>query len=183
MKFKVFLDGLGQFIEIHGRYTEKVSCEDALNCIDADYGYYAYDAEQSGDPEMSAYHKEYSEAETRFHNACESFFSMAEEVVGTGDRIFLEAFGELDYTSLFLKQACIVLGMNLPEEKVTAEDIKKLSCLSGEYARADIISAHIPFKEEDIGDIFDVLSEEQRFERTPLPEVMDVVRSIYCTHR
>ena len=176
MKFKVFMDDLGQFIEIHGRYTEKASCEDALNCIDADYGYYAYDAEQSGDPEMSAYHKEY-------RSACESFFSMAEDIVGTSDRIFLEAFGELDYTSLFLQQACIVLGMNLPEEEVTAEDIKKLSRLSGEYARADIIAAHIPFREEDIGDIFDVLSEEPRFKRTPPPEVMDVVRSIYCTHR
>lgn len=183
MKFKGFLDSLEQFVKIHDRYTEKVSCEDALNCMDVDYTYYAYDAEQSGDPEMSAYHKEYSEAETRFHNACESFFSIAEDIVGTGNRIFLEAFGELDYTSLFLKQACIVLGMNLPEEEVTAEDIKKLSCLSGEYARADIITAHIPFREEDIGDIFDVLSEEPRFKRTPPPEVMDVVRSIYCTHR
>lgn len=183
MKFKVFFDGLEQFIEIHNRYTEKVSCEDALNCMDVDYIYYAYDAEQSGDDEMSAYHKEYSEAEERFHSACDSFFSMAEEVVGTGDRILLEAFGELDYTSLFLKQACIVLGMNLPEEEVTAEDIKKLSRLSGEYARADIVAAHIPFREEDIGDIFDVLSEEPRFERTPLPEVMEVVRSIYGTHR
>jgi len=183
MKFKVFLDGLEQFVKIHDRYTKKVSYEDALNCMDTDYIYYAYDAEQSGDPEMSTYHKEYSEAEKRFHSACESFFSMAEDIVGTGDRIFLEAFGELDYTSLFLKQACIVLGMNLPEEDATMEDVKKLSCLSSEYARADIVAAHIPFREEDIGDIFDVLSEEQRFERTPPPEVMNVVRSIYCMHR
>lgn len=175
MKFKVFLDGLGQFIEIHDRYTEKASCEDALNCINIDYSYYAYDVEQ--------YHKEYSEAKKRFHNACESFFSMAEDIVGTDDHLFLEAFGELDYTSLFLKQACIVLGMNLPEEDATMEDVKKLSRLSGEYARADIITAHIPFREEDVGDIFDVLSEESKFERTPPPEVMDVVRSIYCAHR
>ena len=115
MKFKVFLDGLGQFIEIHDRYTEKASCEDALNCINIDYSYYAYDAEQ--------YHKEYSEAKKRFHNACESFFSMAEDIVGTDDHLFLEAFGELDYTSLLLNQACIVEGMNLQEEDAHMEDI------------------------------------------------------------
>lgn len=183
MKFKVFLDGCEPFVKIHDSYTKKVSCEDALNCMDDDYVYYAYDAEQSGDPEMSAYHKEYSETEERFHRACESFFSMAEDIAGTGDRIFLEAFGKLDYTSLFLKQACIVLGMNLPEEDVTMEDVQKLSRLSDEYARADIIAAHIPFREEDIVDIFDILSEEPRFKGMPLPEVMDVVRSIYCTHR
>lgn len=181
MKFKIFLKDYDDFMYLGHLYDEKEFEKRSLQYLEIDdYPLHVYDAQQSGDPEMFKYKKELHSQQEKTDSAIEKFYTFAEKLTGTDDADFLLAVAKLDFSSLFLRQACLVLGMNMPDGDVTKDDIKKLSRLSGEYRSADIISAHIQFGDD--ADLYDILSEEDKFERVIVSEVMDIVRDIYCAH-